>query len=152
MDIHERYNQTQLERYPDKPLEYPAWESLPDTMRYSNVRQAKTISEKLALVGCYYAEAAVREKDIEVTDFDAEELETMAIYEHELWAKERIQNGWTYGPVKDTVKLTTPYLVPYEELSEEIKQLDRDTIKNIFELVGKYGMKVYKKYDIKMYS
>lgn len=144
MDIHERYNQTQLERYPDKPLEYPTWESLPDTMRYSNVRQAKTISEKLALVGCYYAEAAVREKDIEVTDFDAEELETMAIYEHELWAKERIQNGWTYGPVKDTIKLTTPYLVPYEELSEEIKQLDRDTIKNIFELVGKYGMKVYK--------
>lgn len=36
---------------------------------------------------------------------------------HEEWAKDKVKDGWTYGPVKDSVKKTHPSLVPFEELS-----------------------------------
>ena len=35
---------------------------------------------------------------------------------HESWMKEKIENGWVYGEVKDTEKKTHPCLVLYEEL------------------------------------
>jgi hypothetical protein len=38
--IHELYNERQRERYPDKPLRYPRFADLPDSLKYSNLRQA----------------------------------------------------------------------------------------------------------------
>ena len=35
---------------------------------------------------------------------------------HEVWAQNRIKEGWTYGPVRDDAKRQTPCLVPYEQL------------------------------------
>ncbi|MBQ5328370.1 MAG: hypothetical protein J6J15_04205 [Oscillospiraceae bacterium] len=68
----------------------------------------------------------------------------MAEYEHELWVEERKKNGWTYGEVKDVEKQITPYLIPYNELTEEIKEYDRDTIRNIIPLLKMVGMAVYR--------
>jgi hypothetical protein len=36
---------------------------------------------------------------------------------------ERIASAWVAGDHADTEKKTTPYLVPYEKLPEDIKQL-----------------------------
>ena len=68
----------------------------------------------------------------------------MAEYEHELWVEERKKNGWIYGEVKDVEKQITPYLIPYNELTEEIKEYDRDTIRNIIPLLKMVGMAVYR--------
>ena len=46
---------------------------------------------------------------------------------HEVWAKNRMNEGWTYGPVRDDQKRQTPCLVPYEDLPEEEKAYDRNT-------------------------
>ena len=46
---------------------------------------------------------------------------------HDVWAKNRIAEGWTWGPVRDDEKRQTPCLVPYEELPEEEKAYDRNT-------------------------
>ena len=35
---------------------------------------------------------------------------------HEQWMKNRLENGWTLGPVKDVEKKTSPCLIPYSEL------------------------------------
>lgn len=35
---------------------------------------------------------------------------------HEKWAAMRIAEGWTYGPVKDPVAKTSPWLVDFEEI------------------------------------
>ncbi|MCJ7717264.1 MAG: RyR domain-containing protein, partial [Anaerolineales bacterium] len=59
--------------------------------------------------------------------------------------QERLRYGWTYGEVKNAEKKISPYLVPYQELSEETKDLDRDTIRNIPGLLGMIGMAVYVK-------
>lgn len=36
--------------------------------------------------------------------------------QHERWREERLAQGWTYGPEKDTEAKTNPALVPFEEL------------------------------------
>ena len=63
---------------------------------------------------------------------------------HEVWALERIKEGWTYGPVRDDEKKTTPCLVPYEELPESEKEYDRLTAFETLKFVVKLGYKISK--------
>lgn len=138
MAIHEDYVKKQIER--GKKVDYATWDELPDSLKYSNIRQAKTIFAKLSIVGC-----SVEPNDsTPIKGFSNEEIELMAEYEHELWVEERKKNGWTYGEVKDVEKQITPYLIPYNELTEEIKEYDRDTIRNIIPLLKMVGMAVYR--------
>ncbi len=141
--IHDLYNERQLERHPDKPLAYPQFSDLPDSLKYSNLRQARSIAKKLDLMGW---EILPEGSDGQViTEIPADIVETLSIFEHDEWIRERIGYGWTYGEVKDNENKISPYLVPYDELSEEIKNLDRDTIRNIPALLKMIGMAVYEK-------
>lgn len=54
--------------------------------------------------------------------------ETIAKNIHEVWAKQRIEQGWKYGPVRNDALKTHPNLVPYEELPEIEKDYDRNTL------------------------
>ncbi len=141
--IHDLYNQKQLERYPDKPLAYPNFSDLSDALKYSNLRQARGIENKLDLMGWELRhEGSAGDVISEIPD---DIVESLAKFEHDEWTRERIGYGWTVGEVKDVEKKTSPYLVPYDELSEEIKNLDRDTIRNIPVLLGMIGMAAYVK-------
>lgn len=71
-------------------------------------------------------------------------VEEIAKNVHEVWSKSRIEQGWVYGEVKDSVKKTTPCLVPYEELSEEEKDYDRHTALETIKVVMKLGYKIKK--------
>ena len=71
-------------------------------------------------------------------------VELIAKNVHDVWAKQRIEEGWTYGEVKDSIKKTTPCLVPYEELPEEEKEYDRKTAMETLKLVVKLGYKIIK--------
>lgn len=53
--------------------------------------------------------------------------ELMAENVHEVWAQTRMEQGWTYGPVRDDAQKKHPCLVPYAELPEEEKVYDRNT-------------------------
>jgi len=53
--------------------------------------------------------------------------EHLAKNTHENWARRRLSAGWRYGPARDDERREHPGLVPYEELSEEEKQYDRNT-------------------------
>ncbi|GLD93807.1 hypothetical protein PINS_up002412 [Pythium insidiosum] len=53
--------------------------------------------------------------------------ELLAQNAHEVWAVGRISQGWRWGPQRDNDKLLHPDLLPYEVLTEETKQYDRDT-------------------------
>ncbi len=63
---------------------------------------------------------------------------------HEVWAEGRIREGWKYGPVKNSEKLETPLLVPYDELPESEKEFDRNTALNTLRLVIKLGYTIEK--------
>lgn len=64
---------------------------------------------------------------------------------HDVWALGRLKEGWTYGPVKDSNKKTTPCMVPYEELSDEEKAYDINTALETIKLIVKLGYKIERK-------
>lgn len=63
---------------------------------------------------------------------------------HEVWAKSRMDEGWTYGEKRDDMLKTHPCLIPYNELPEEEKAYDRNTAMNTLKLVKKLGFKIEK--------
>ncbi len=65
-------------------------------------------------------EVALPAEIIEIT-------EQLARNTHENWARQRMTDGWRYGPVRDDARKEHPGIVPYEELSEAEKQYDRNT-------------------------
>lgn len=143
--IHELYNERQLERYPGKLLKYPDFDKLPDSLKYSNLRQAMDIPEKLRKMGwmmCPMAGAAEP-----VMEIPKDYVESLAEQEHEAWVDERKSTGWILGNTVNAIRKTTPYLIPYNKLPEDIKQLDRDPVENIPILLQKIGMAVIKAMD-----
>lgn len=65
---------------------------------------------------------------------------------HEVWSAGRIKDGWTYGPTRDDEKRTHPCLIPYEELSEEEKEYDRNTSLETLKLIISLGYSIKKEH------
>ena len=63
---------------------------------------------------------------------------------HEVWAQNRIREGWTYGPVRDDQKRQTPCLVPYDQLPEEEKADDRNTAFGTLKCIVSPGFEIHK--------
>lgn len=71
--------------------------------------------------------------------------EQLAENVHENWSRNRLAEGWVYGPKRDGEKKTTPCLVPYEELPEIEKEYDRNTALQTLKLIVKLGYTIEKK-------
>jgi ryanodine receptor 2 len=71
-------------------------------------------------------------------------IEQMAKNVHEVWAQNRMEQGWTYGADRSDVLKQHPCLVPYEELPEVEKAYDRDTALGTLKLICKLGFKISK--------
>ena len=70
--------------------------------------------------------------------------EELAKNVHEVWAKTRIEQGWTYGDTRDDLRKQHPCIVPYDELSENEKEFDRNTSQETLRLIIKLGFKITK--------
>jgi RyR domain len=51
--------------------------------------------------------------------------EKLACNAHEIWAKQRKDEGWRWGPTVDDEMKLHPCMVPYEQLPETEKDYDR---------------------------
>lgn len=69
-------------------------------------------------------------------------VEQMAKNVHEVWAKSRMEQGWSYGEERNDALKHHPCLVPYEELPEVEKAYDRDTALGTLKLICKLGFKI----------
>lgn len=67
---------------------------------------------------------------------------------HEVWAANRINEGWTYGPERNDFARTHPCLVPYEELPENEKQYDRNTSQETLKLILSLGFDIIPRKDL----
>ena len=52
--------------------------------------------------------------------------ELLARNAHDVWARQRLADGWRYGKQRDDGRKEHPCLVPYDELPESEKQYDRN--------------------------
>jgi hypothetical protein len=119
------------------------WDELPETLRESNRLQAQHISTKLSAVGCGIEELVHDQKT--PVAFSAEEIETMSEMEHARWADDYFKAGWKPGPgPKDLERRTHPHLVSWSDLPEEQKEIDRQTVRAIPELLNRIGLRVYR--------
>jgi formylglycine-generating enzyme required for sulfatase activity len=83
-------------------------------------------------------------RDIELSAALQPLVEQMAKNVHEVWAQGRLDEGWTYGPVRDDAAKHHPCLVPYESLPESEKEYDRNTSVQTLKLILKLGFKIEK--------
>ena len=112
------------------------WDGLPETYRRSNRASAERFSTNLGVLGRQVAAAGTEPEVL----LSFEELETLARMEHERWMSERALDGWVHGSIRDNVRKFHPDMIPYERLSEDIKQLDRDKVNEMIELVRREGL------------
>ena len=113
-----------------------AWDDLPESLRESNRAQVADIPAKLSAVG--YELAPTEDWDSDLFSFPPEQIETLARMEHKRFVEERLRAGYRYGP-KDTAAKLSPYLVPWEQLPEDIRDLDRDAVRLIPSLLAAAG-------------
>ncbi|XP_033253281.1 ryanodine receptor-like [Drosophila miranda] len=66
-------------------------------------------------------------------------VDQLAENTHNLWARERIQQGWTYGLNEDSDNYRSPHLVPYGKVDEAIKRANRDTASETVRTLLVYG-------------
>ncbi|KAG5681994.1 hypothetical protein PVAND_011393 [Polypedilum vanderplanki] len=66
-------------------------------------------------------------------------VDQLAENTHNLWAKERIQQGWKYGLNEDSENYRSPHLVPYSKVDEAIKKANRDTASETVKTLLIYG-------------
>lgn len=71
-------------------------------------------------------------------------VEEIAKNVHEVWSAGRMKDGWTYGEERNDAEKKHPCLMPYEELSEEEKEYDRNTSLETLKLIIKLGFKITK--------
>lgn len=84
---------------------------------------------------------------------DLKELrEAIAENAHDIWAIDRQEEGWTYGPVRDEYKKETPCMVPYSKLPEKEKEYDRKMAMRTIKLMMKLGYDLIKREETDLYK
>lgn len=80
----------------DVPLQ-PSWDSAPDEMKESAVHGV---------------------------EWRLKNLDAPAAKQHEEWMRHKLAEGWKLGPTKDPVAKTHPALIPYDQLSADVRSKD----------------------------
>jgi hypothetical protein len=98
------------------------------------------IERKLTAIGCELRRSA--SGDTEVFMLTDAEVELLAKLEHERWWEERLRAGWRLGPAKDVERKLSPYLVGWDSLTEEVRNLDRDTVRGLSRFLARAGFAI----------
>ena len=153
IQIHQQYIDTTTYQYEEKKANgeldddliekyegLVSFNELSSHLKIANIRQARSIPSKLRIIGCELANK--NDPREEITEFTQEEVNDLAMLEHDEWCEEKIKQGWVYGEERDDEKMIHNYLVPWDDLSPEIQQYDIDPILNIPKLVQSVGLKI----------
>jgi TrkA family protein/RyR domain-containing protein len=103
----------------------PLWTSLPEAERAASRAFVDDIPTKLLLVGSRIVSKPEAGTADELT---ADEVELLARHEHDRWAEFRSGKVWTEAGGTPTEH---PDLVPWEELAEERREIDRVLVRAI---------------------
>ncbi|KAI1453898.1 hypothetical protein F4805DRAFT_469744 [Annulohypoxylon moriforme] len=134
MAIHKNYikcrermikNEKQTELKVDKAL--VPWNSLDEEFKESTRAHVDDIPRKLRIISCYLARTGGH-WDV-VRAFKHEEVEQLAIEEHERWNAERLSKQWRLGE-REPEKRSSPFLVPWKDLDKIWQDVDRDLVRS----------------------
>lgn len=103
------------------------WDELADTFKQANREQASYSVEILEAAGFKLVKADGPPTIL--SDFSDAEVERMAELEHGRWNVERAHNGWRPGKPRDDARKIHDCMVSWNDLPDNIKQYDRDSVK-----------------------
>jgi len=140
--IHENY----LANIKKTDLDLPAakeWATLPEEYRDSNRAQADNVV--YLIESCGYHLKPVSEISSGQNVFSIEEVEIMAIMEHNRWIEEKVRKGWKLGPERIEDEKIHPSMVCWQELSESEKEKDRISVRIIPSIMSEVGFEIVRK-------
>ena len=144
--IHERYvaHRKADGAAPGSDLAMQPWAQLDAGLKSSNRQQADHIDVKLRAIHCRRIGKGEADPpgSHPFTGFSPAEVELLARMEHARWCADRLLAGWQLGEKADKPRRISPHLVPFDQLTEEIKQYDRDAVLQIPELVALAGERI----------
>jgi hypothetical protein len=112
------------------------WEDLPESFRDDNRLVADVYQLKLRDIGARLIGGA----GATFTLIDAE-LEELSRAEHDRWMAAKLVQGWTFGAVRDDKAKLHPDIIHYDDLSEAIKDLDREQVRIMARLLATSGQR-----------
>lgn len=70
--------------------------------------------------------------------------EILARNTHEIWATQRLAEGWRWGAERDDARKEHPCLIPYESLPESEKEVDRQAALGTLKAMIALGYRITK--------
>ncbi|KAI4887181.1 hypothetical protein NFI96_021277, partial [Prochilodus magdalenae] len=130
---------------------------LPDQEKHSNLQAAENTVRTLLALGTHiglssdhaeesvkyvrlsnkyelcngYRLAPVDQSGISLTAAQEALVEALAENEHNIWARERIRQGWTYATQQDVKSKRSPQLVPFPLLEERNRRGNREAARDV---------------------
>jgi voltage-gated potassium channel Kch len=117
------------------------WDDLPLELKEANRTQADHIAVKLEAAGCHLVPLTAIERN--TFAFTPAEVERLAEMEHERWLAERRALGWTAGP-RDLQKKTNPNLVPWAELDDTAREMNRSSVRQLPLFLNRAGFTAHR--------
>jgi hypothetical protein len=141
---HDHYVECELERgvtAADNPSLVP-WHELDESLKESNRLFADSVGAKLEATGCAVVPAPLVDPADPGFAFSDDEIEELAVAEHDRWCSDLIRHGWRWGETKDAARKRHPSLVPWAELSEEERDKDRDPVRELPRMLARVGFRI----------
>lgn len=63
---------------------------------------------------------------------------------HDVWANSRMAEGWRWGKIRDVQRKLHPSLLPYDELPEREKEVDRKVVLGTIKAMLALGYRIEK--------
>jgi len=118
-----------------------SWEKLDEGDREQNRWQVDRYLAHLKQIGCDVEIAEIRGH---VYQLGEEDIDKLAMLEHDRWCESKYAQGWKYGPVRNNSEKIHPDLVPWDILGIDEKKKDIDAVSDIPEMLKPVGLKVVK--------
>lgn len=139
--IHERYA-LDLARRGERPDGNPAlvpWRDLPEPLRQANRAQADDIGRKLRAVGCTLSPRVGATPEHRLGD---NEIERLAVMEHERWLADRVATGWRHADHRDDALRLHPAVARWADLGDDMRTRNRDEARQLAVILADAGFRI----------
>jgi ppGpp synthetase/RelA/SpoT-type nucleotidyltranferase len=138
--VHEIYLRSVKKKDYKKPATLP-WEYLPEDFVFSNKAQAAYAPHILQRFGFHLKNGVRKPKQ---TPIPKQFAKRMAEMEHGRWNIERLLRGWRYAAKRSDEQKRSPYLVPWQLLTRDIRKYDYDAVCHFPEILAAGGYEIVK--------
>jgi hypothetical protein len=81
---------------------------------------------------------------VEIPKYLEKLTELLSENSHDIWAQQRMKEGWTFGPQRDDTGKKHPDLIPYDELLPSEQEYDRVTVIGVIKAIIALGYRIEK--------